>query len=133
MFRLTARKVIDSVFRAYDWLFPPPTINRSEEENKRLAKSTSGLALYDYKGCMASRKARHEILRLNLDIERRDIGKCSIHQDNLLAEFGELKAPCLRVEEKGEVQWIDEPEKILVFLHDRFADNDEKSRRQISA
>ena len=89
---------------------------------RKLAKATSGLALYDYKGCVASRRNAQEIRRLNIDIERRDIGKCSIHQDNLLAEYGELKAPCLRIEEKGEVQWIDKPENILFFLHERFAE-----------
>ena len=129
MSRLTIRKFVDSLLSLFDWFSRPQPISRSEEESKRLAKATSGLALYDYKGCVASRKARHEIRRLNIDIERRDIGKCSIHQDNLLAEFGKLKAPCLRVEEKGEVHWIDEPEKIVFFLHDRFDVKAEKHER----
>jgi hypothetical protein len=120
MFKLTLRKTLDSFLSLFDWLYRPDPIVRSEEETKKLAKATSGIALYDYKGCVESRKTRHEIHRLNIDIERRDIEKCSIHQDSLLAKFGKLKAPCLRVEEKGEVQWISEPEKIVYFLHDRF-------------
>jgi len=120
MFKHTIRKTVDSFLSLFDWLYRPQPIVRSEEESRKLAKATSCLALYDYKGCVASRKTRHEIRRLNIILERRDIGKCSIHQDNLLAEFGKLKAPCLRIEEKGEVKWIDEPEKILHFLRDRF-------------
>jgi hypothetical protein len=120
MLKLTIRKAVDSFLDMFDSLYSAQPILRSEEESRKLAKATSGLALYDYKGCVASRRTRQEIRRLNIDIERRDIGKCSIHQDNLLAEYGELKAPCLRIEEKGEVQWIDKPEKILFFLHDRF-------------
>jgi len=120
MFKLTFRKTVDSFLSLFDWLYRPEPVVRSEEESRKLAKATSCLALYDYKGCVASRKTRHEIRRLNIDIERRDIGKCSSHQDSLLAEFGKLKAPCLRVEEKGKVQWISEPEKIVYFLHERF-------------
>ncbi len=120
MIKLTIRKAVDSFLNMFDRVYSPRPISRSEEESRKLAKATSGLALYDYKGCVASRRTRQEIRRLNIDIERRDIGKCSIHQDNLLAEYGELKAPCLRIEEKGEVLWIDKPENILCFLHERF-------------
>ncbi len=120
MIKLTIRKAVDSFLNMFDSVYSPQPVSRSEEESRKLAKATSGLALYDYKGCVASRRTRQEIRRLNIDIERRDIGKCSIHQDNLLAEYGELKAPCLRIEEKGEVQWIDKPENILYFLNERF-------------
>ena len=120
MLKLTLRKTLGSFLSLFDWLYRPEPIMRTEKESRKLAKATSGLALYDYQGCVASRKTRHEIYRLNIDIERRDIEKCSIHQDALLTEFGKLKAPCLRIEEKGEVQWISESEKILYFLNDRF-------------
>jgi hypothetical protein len=126
MIKLTIRKAVDSFLNMIDSVYSPQPISRSEEESRKLAKATSGLSLYDYKGCVASRRTRQEIRRLNIDIERRDIGKCSIHQDNLLAEYGELKAPCLRIEEKGEVQWIDKPENILYFLHERFDDKEVK-------
>lgn len=133
MIKLTIRKAVDSILNLLDSLCPPQPISRSEEESRKLAKATSGIALYDYKGCVASRRTRREIRRLNIDIERRDIGKCSIHQDKLLAEYGKLKAPCLRIEEKGEVQWIDKPEKILFFLHERFEADGAQGARQNSA
>lgn len=120
MSKLSIRRAVDSLFSLFDWLFRPQPVVRTELEARKLAKATSAMALYDYKGCPASRKARREIYRLNLEIERRDIGKCTIHQDNLLAEFGKLKAPCLRVEEKGVVRWLDEPEAIVHFLNERF-------------
>lgn len=123
MSKLSIRRALDSFLGLFDWFFRPQPIVRSEQELKRLAKAASGMALYDYKGCSASRIARREIYRLGIDIESRDIGKCSIHQDNLLSEFGKLKAPCLRIEEKGVVRWLDEPEAIVEFLNQRF-DND---------
>ncbi|MAY01883.1 MAG: glutaredoxin [Gammaproteobacteria bacterium] len=118
-------------FNLIDSVHKPQPVQRSEQEIRRLAKEASCIALYDYKGCAASRQARREIQRLNIDIERRDIGKCSIHQDNLLAQFGELKAPCLRIEEKGQVRWLDEPDDIVHFLHERFdIQNDDLQQRK---
>lgn len=109
-----------AVFNLSDWLFKPQPVERSEQESRRLAKEASCIALYDYKGCPASRQARREIRRLNIDIECRDFSRCSIHQDNLLAEYGKLKSPCLRIEEKGQVRWLDEPDAIVHYLHERF-------------
>ena len=43
--------------------------------------------------------------------------------DNLLAQFGRLHAPCLRVEEKHSVRWLDEPEQIIHYLNQRFGDS----------
>lgn len=91
------------------------------------------MALYAHKACIGSRRARREIQRLNVDIECRDIGKCSIHQDKLLAEYGKLKAPCLRIEEKGEVRWLDEPDEIVHFLHERFEPGNEDQQHLKSA
>ncbi len=120
MLKKAYRRALATFLGLIDWLFRPEPIERSEEEMKKLAKLTSSLALYDYKGCLASRLPRREITRLNIDIETRDISKCSIHQDKLLAEFGKLKAPCLRIEEKGQISWVDEPEEIVQYLHKNF-------------
>jgi hypothetical protein len=108
------------------WLDRPVKLQRTPQECKKLARETSGMALYDYKWCPRSLKARHEIHHLNIDIERRDIQKSPVHQDNLIAQFGLLKAPCLRVEENGEVLWLDEPDEIVHYLHERFGDSLEK-------
>lgn len=104
----------------FAWFSRPEKMRRTEKESKLLAKETSGISLYDYKWCAASLKARHEIYYLNIEIERRDIQRCSVHQDNLLAQFGRLKAPCLRIEEQGKIQWLDEPDEIVHYLHQRF-------------
>ncbi len=120
MLKHIRRTVRTTFFNLLDCLFKPQPIERSEQEVRRLAKETSCIALYNYKGCSASRLARREIRRLNVEIECRDFSKCSIHQDKLLAEYGKLKSPCLRIEEKGEVRWLDEPDAIVHFLHERF-------------
>tara|TARA_R110000772_G_scaffold30532_11_gene75707 strand:+ start:2275 stop:2676 length:402 start_codon:yes stop_codon:yes gene_type:complete len=133
MSKLSIRRALNPFLSLFDWFFRPRPVVRTEQESRKLAKATSAMALYDYKGCSASRKARREIYRLSLEIERRDIGKCMIHQDNLLAEYGKLKAPCLRVEEKGVVIWLDEPEAIVHFLNERFDTTSEDLHKLKSA
>jgi hypothetical protein len=120
MLKHIRRALRTAFFNLLDCLSKPQPIERSEQEVRRLAKEASCIALYDYKGCSASRLPRREIRRLNVEIECRDFSKSSIHQDKLLAEYGKLKSPCLRIEEKGEVRWLDEPDAIVHFLHERF-------------
>jgi hypothetical protein len=120
MLKSIQRALRTAFFNLLDRLFEPQPIKRSEQEARRLAKEASCIALYDYKGCSASRLPRREIRRLNIEIECRDFSKYSIHQDKLLAEYGKLKSPCLRIEEKGKVRWLDEPDAIVHFLHERF-------------
>jgi hypothetical protein len=81
----------------------PRPIQRSEQERKALAREVKRLRLYDYPSCPASIRVRHMLRYLNLDIPY-----CRIH------------APCLRIEEKGLVTWLDEPEEIVHYLRQRF-------------
>ena len=119
------RKTVGRLFMLFRWLTRPEPMMRTERERKDLAKETCRMSLYDYKGCPSSLKTRLEIDRLNLEIERRDIRHSSIYQDSLLAEFGELKAPCLRIEEHGKVVWLSEQDDIVDYLHHRFGASSE--------
>lgn len=120
------RKGVSRFIALTSWFTRPAKIERSEQERRELAQQARCIALYDYKGCPSSIKTQREIYRLNIEIECRDIGKSQVHRDNLLSGLGCLKAPCLRVEERGKVQWIDEPEQIVHYLHERFGPADER-------
>lgn len=126
MFDRIMHKISGRLHVLFGWFNRPVKMQRTEKESESLARETSGISLYDYKWCSDSLKARHEIHYLNIEIERRDIRNCPVHQDNLIAQFGQLKAPCLRVEEKGKILWIDKPDEIVHYLHKRFAKTSEK-------
>lgn len=98
----------------------PRPIERSEHELRALAREVKRLRLYDYPSCPGSIRVRHMLRYLNLDIPYCDIRKRQIHRDSLLSELGRIHAPCLRIEEKGEVTWLDEPEQIVHYLRQRF-------------
>ncbi|MEX2366098.1 MAG: glutaredoxin [Pseudohongiellaceae bacterium] len=119
VFRLF-RRLTGLVVNFYGRLTRPRQIQRSVEEKALLNREARGLSLYDYKGCSAGVKIRNTIHGLNIDIEIRDIRKCPVHMDNLLSCHGRVQVPCLKIEENGKVQWLDQPEEIIQYLTQRF-------------
>lgn len=124
------RRLVGQFVTFIGWLTRPRPIPRSPQEQTELNLATRHLTLYDYSGCPHSIRTRKVIHRLNLNIESCDIRKCQIHRDNLLAEYGRLKAPCLRIKEKDQVNWIDEPGAIIDYLNRRF--EPESARYELS-
>lgn len=98
----------------------PEPIERSDKERKRLASEVNRLRVYDYAGCPETLDLRNTLHYLNLDIQYCDIRKCQVHRDDLLHEYGRLHAPCLRIQGKDSVQWLDEQEQIIHYLKQRF-------------
>ena len=115
-----SRRLVGHTVNIIAWLTRPAQIQRNEQERKLLANELKSLRIYDYKGCPKSLKLRQALHRLNLDIEYCDIRVCQVHRDNLLAQFGRLHAPCLRIEEGQSVRWLDESEQIIRYLNQRF-------------
>jgi glutaredoxin-related protein len=115
------RRTVGHAVNLFGWLTRPEQIVRTEQERKLLAAALKGLRLYDYKTCPKSLKLRQELHRLNLDLEYCDIRSSEVHRNNLLAQFGRLHAPCLRIEEQQSVRWLDDCEQIIHYLNQRFA------------
>lgn len=105
-----------------DWLTRPAPMQRSAGELKLLAREVRGLALYDCKTCPDCIRARRAIHQLNMPLERRDIGKSPVYRDDLLAGIGQIRTPCLRIEQNGQVHWIEEPGAIIDYLNRRFGE-----------
>jgi hypothetical protein len=115
------RRSIGVLVNVFGWFTRPEQIRRSEQERKQLARLVKGLRIYDYKGCPRSLRLRQAVYRLNVDLEYCDIRKCQVHHDNLLAQFGRLHAPLLRIEENQSLRWLDDQDQIIRFLEQRFA------------
>lgn len=114
------RRSLGVAIELFTLLTRPAQIQRSGQEKKALLQELKYLRLYDYAGCPSSRTVRHTLHRLNLNIQYCDIRKCQVHSDDLLAQHGQLRAPCLRIESVNGVQWLDQPEAIVDFLVNRF-------------
>lgn len=115
------RRTVGHAVNLFGWLTRPEPIARTEQERRQLASALRGLRLYDYKTCPKSLKLRHELHRLNIDLEYCDIRACEIHRTNLLQQFGRLHAPCLRIEDAQGVRWLDDVDQIIHYLNERFA------------
>ena len=59
--------------------------------------------------------------RQGLTIETRDVKRSVSAKEELLAGGGDLKVPCLRVDDdQGEVSWVYESGEIIDYLEGRF-------------
>ncbi|MEY4640958.1 MAG: hypothetical protein RLZZ227_952 [Pseudomonadota bacterium] len=115
------RRTLGKAVNLVGWFTRPEPIARTEQEMKLLAPALKMLRLYDYRSCPKSLKLRHEIHRLNLDIEYCDIRDSQVHRDNLLSQFGRIHAPCLRIDDQHGPRWLDDCEQIIQYLNARFA------------
>jgi glutathione S-transferase len=59
--------------------------------------------------------------RQSLSIKTRDVKRSETAREELLAGGGDLKVPCLRVEDgEGQVEWLYESGDIIGYLEGRF-------------
>jgi glutathione S-transferase len=66
-------------------------------------------------------KVRRAMKRQSLTIETRDVKRSDSAREELLAGGGNLKVPCLRVEDaRGQVEWVYESKDIIGYLEGRF-------------
>ena len=100
----------------------PRKMKRSIEEQKKVDAQASHMSLYQFKRCPFCIRTRRQIHKLNLPIELRDASKGSAHRDELETQGGQIKVPCLRIEENGSTRWLYESKEIIAFLNNRFGD-----------
>jgi len=94
---------------------------RSPEEQKCVDNATTTMSLYQFHACPFCLKTRRALKRLGLKIETRDAQK-NPDRAELLAEGGEIKVPCLRIDSGKEVIWMYESSEIILYLEQRFGE-----------
>jgi glutathione S-transferase len=83
------------------------------------------LTLYQYAACPFCVKVRRAMKRSALNIETRDAKRNQRFKEELLQGGGQLKVPCLRIEDNnGDVRWMYESSDIISYLDQRFNSND---------
>ncbi len=106
-----------------DFLTRPRSIKRSPEAQAEIDKATQGMSLYQFYACPFCIKTRRAMRRLGLNIETRDAQRGSPHRDTLEAEGGEIKVPCLRIQDQnGDDNWMYESSDIIAYLDTRFGE-----------
>jgi glutaredoxin len=107
----------------------PRKLVRTEAEQSDAETAAAGLALYQFYACPFCTRVRRAIHRLNIPVAFRDAQKDARYREELLTEAGEIKVPCLRIEEQGHVTWMYESKDIIEYLNNRF-DPQHKSATQ---
>lgn len=100
------REALGRIIIAIDFLTRPQPLKRSKPEQTRINSQLAGLALYQFYACPFCIKTRRALRRLNLPMQLRDISEGSPHRQELIEQGGKLQAPCLRIEQDGQVRWL---------------------------
>jgi len=103
-----------------DWVFSPRKTKRNDETQAKIDQQTKDIKLYQFYACPFCTKTRRTIKRLSLNIETRNAQK-GRYRDELQAEGGKIKVPCLKVEYAGEVNWLYNSNDIINYLNKRFS------------
>ena len=114
------RKVLAAVILTLNWVFTPKSIKRPTDEQAQINVATKDLTLYQYKACPFCVKVRSSMKRSGLNIQTKDAKRCETSKDELVSGGGQLKVPCLKIEENGQEKWMYESKEIISYLNDRF-------------
>ena len=103
-----------------NFIFAPTKLKRTVELQQKIDQETQNLQLYQFQACPFCVKVRRALRRNSLNILLVDAKK-SLNKQKLAEQGGQIKVPCLRIEEKGKVTWMYESSDIISYLETRFA------------
>lgn len=95
---------------------------RDTQQQACVDRATQSLSLYQFYACPFCLKVRRVIKGMKLKIETRDAQK-NPGRSELKAGGGQIKVPCLRIDEEGETRWLYESDDIIAYLEKRFGEN----------
>lgn len=121
IFFKSVRFVLGGIIVTIDKLFQPRKPKHSAEHRQIIDQKAKKLALYQFASCPFCIKVRRNSKRLGIPLETRDILKNDAWHSELVAEGGQRKVPCLRIEkEPGKIEWLYESNAINAYLTEQF-------------
>lgn len=114
------REGLGRVIVLADYLTRPRRLRRAPEQQAVAEASARSLSLYQFYACPFCVKTRRTIHRLNIPVELRDAQNDARHRHALRNGGGEIKVPCLRIDEEDRTVWLYESSQIIEYLNDRF-------------
>ncbi|RLQ21716.1 glutaredoxin [Seongchinamella sediminis] len=115
------RLILGKLILFFNWVFSPKAVQRDAATQAAIDAQTARLALYQYEACPFCVKVRRSMKRNGLNIETRDVKRSDSAREELLAGGGNLKVPCLRIEEDSGARWMYESNDIIGYLEGKFA------------
>ncbi len=115
------RRGLGSIVLLIDKLTAPKPMERSADQQAQINAQCQTLKLYELNACPFCVKVRRHMRRLNLNIERRDVGTNPQAHKELLDGGKQDQVPCLQITEGANVRWLYESSDIIDYLNKRFA------------
>jgi len=103
------------------FFMPIKKLKRSAEEQQCVDNKIQSLTLYQFQACPFCLKTRRAIKRLNLKIKTLEAQNEPVRSD-LLSGGGEVKVPCLKIENKDETIWMYESSDIIAYLEEQYGE-----------
>ena len=121
LFFKALRVILGPFMLLWEMLTRPRGIVRTPEDQRAVDRECRDLSLYQFRTCPFCIKVRQEMRRLSLSVQLRDAQSEGKHREALLRGGGEIKVPCLRIQEKaGTERWLYESGKIIEYLRNRY-------------
>ena len=106
---------------AINFLTQPKPIVREPQAQEAIDALTANMALYQFNACPFCVKVRRQMRKNALNIELRDAKNNAAFKEELTAEGGKHKVPCLRIEKgANDVKWLYESDDIISFFETEF-------------
>lgn len=118
------REGVGGLMALVSWLTCPRKIKRNPEEQQRVDGIAKNMSMYQFFACPFCIKTRRTVHRLNIPLEYRDAQvRGGEHRNTLEKEGGQIKVPCLRIDEGDQTIWMYESNDIITYLNQTFDPN----------
>jgi glutaredoxin len=114
------RNLLGGIIAVFDIVTRGTKVKRSSEAQQKVEKDLQGMALYQFFACPFCIKTRRAMYKMNLPIVKLSAAKGSPYREQLEQGGGKIQTPCLRIESKGEVEWLYDSSEIIKYLQQRF-------------
>ncbi|CCQ10523.1 Glutaredoxin [Pseudoalteromonas luteoviolacea B = ATCC 29581] len=115
------RWILGRIILILDFITAPRGVKRTSEQQAKIDALTKNMSLYQFHACPFCVKVRRAMKRNSLCIELRDAKPEGLHRQTLLEQGGQIKVPCLRIEEGDNVTWMYESSDIVAYLEKQTA------------
>ena len=95
-------------------------VKRTVSDQQRADRLANTLTLYDLNSCPYSAKVRRHLKHLNVAITVKNLKRCHVYANELIAGGGRAQVPCLRIETAQGSRWLYESKDILAYLDKKF-------------
>jgi len=115
------REGVGGLMAFISFLTRPRKIKRSPDEQLAVIEKARTMSVYQYFACPFCIKTRRAIHRLNIPMEYRDAQvRGGEHRSTLESEGGQIKVPCLRIDDGEKTSWLYESSEIIAYLNQQF-------------